>query len=41
MAPLIGLVVFLLLPIFYAITSAGLYQLRVTRHITHRAPPPP
>ncbi|MEU4475570.1 TMEM175 family protein [Micromonospora sp. NPDC023888] len=40
-APVIGLVIFLLLPVFYAITSAGLYQLRVTRRITHRRPPPP
>ncbi|MCX5064332.1 hypothetical protein OOJ91_00455 [Micromonospora lupini] len=40
MAPLVGLVIFLLLPVFYAITSAGLYQLRVTRRITGRPPPP-
>ncbi|MGW5668964.1 TMEM175 family protein [Micromonospora sp. NPDC003776] len=38
--PLVGLVIFLLLPAFYAITSAGLYQFRVTRRITHRPPPP-
>ncbi|WP_433281583.1 TMEM175 family protein [Micromonospora sp. CA-244673] len=34
--PLVGLVIFLLLPAFYAVTSAGLYQFRVTRRITHR-----
>ncbi|MEW2143330.1 TMEM175 family protein [Micromonospora vinacea] len=40
-APLIGLAIFLFLPVFYAITSAGLYQFRVTHRITHRPPPPP
>lgn len=39
--PLVGLAIFLLLPAFYAVTSAGLYQLQVTRRITHRPPPPP
>ncbi|WP_262286805.1 TMEM175 family protein [Micromonospora sp. MA102] len=40
-APLVGLAIFLLPPVFYAVTSAGLYQFRVTRRITHRPPPPP
>ncbi|MGR6319329.1 TMEM175 family protein [Micromonospora soli] len=38
--PLVGLAIFVLLPVFYAVTSAGLYQFRVTRRITHRSPPP-
>ncbi|SCL71861.1 TMEM175 family protein [Micromonospora chersina] len=38
--PLVGLAIFLLLPAFYAVTSAGLYQFRVTRRISHRPPPP-
>ncbi|MET7971325.1 TMEM175 family protein [Micromonospora sp. NPDC005305] len=38
--PLVGLAIFLLLPAFYAVTSAGLYQFGVTRRITHRPPPP-
>lgn len=38
--PLVGLVIFLLLPAFYAVTSAGLYQFRVTRRITRRPRPP-
>lgn len=39
-APLVGLAVFLLLPVFYAVTSADLYQFQVTRRITHRPAPP-
>ncbi len=39
--PLVGLGIFLVLPVFYAVTSAGLYQLQVTRRITHRPAPPP
>ncbi|GLZ60844.1 MULTISPECIES: TMEM175 family protein [Micromonospora] len=38
-APLIGLAIFLILPVFYGITSAGLYQSQATRRITHRPPP--
>ncbi|MEV1155864.1 TMEM175 family protein [Micromonospora chokoriensis] len=40
-APLIGLAIFVLLPVFYAITSAGLYHSAVTRRITHLPPPRP
>ncbi|MEV4545182.1 hypothetical protein [Micromonospora echinaurantiaca] len=40
MTPLVGLAIFLL-PVFYAVSSAGRYQSQVTRRITHRPPPPP
>ncbi|MFB9236333.1 TMEM175 family protein [Plantactinospora siamensis] len=39
-APLVGLAVFLVPPVFYAVTSAGLYQFRMTRRITRRFRPP-
>ncbi|MCZ7437310.1 TMEM175 family protein [Micromonospora sp. WMMC241] len=38
--PLVGLAIFLLPPIFYAVTSAGLYQFRLPRRISRRPPPP-
>ncbi|MFC0007306.1 TMEM175 family protein [Micromonospora siamensis] len=38
--PLVGLVIFLLPPVFFAVTSAGLYHFRLTRRIRHRTPPP-
>ncbi|GAB3183159.1 putative membrane protein [Micromonospora palomenae] len=39
-APLIGMGVFVVLPVFYAITSAGLYATPFARRIAHRPPPP-
>ncbi|MEV4492975.1 TMEM175 family protein [Micromonospora coxensis] len=39
-APQVGLAIFVLVPVFYAVTSAGLYQFRVTRRITQRPRPP-
>ncbi|WP_202864624.1 TMEM175 family protein [Micromonospora endolithica] len=40
-APLAGLVIFAVLPVFYAVTSAGLYQVPLTRRIAQRRPPEP
>jgi uncharacterized membrane protein len=37
-APLASLVIFVVLPLFYAVTSAGLYQVPVIRRIAHRPP---
>ncbi|MFC4150051.1 TMEM175 family protein [Micromonospora mangrovi] len=37
--PLVGLAIFLLPPVFYAVTSAGLYHFRFIRRISRRAPP--
>jgi uncharacterized membrane protein len=37
--PLIGLAVFLVLPVFYGITSAGLYQVPLARRMAKRSPP--
>ncbi|WKU05467.1 TMEM175 family protein [Micromonospora sp. HUAS LYJ1] len=37
-APLAGLVIFVVLPVFYAVTSAGLYQLPLIRRTAHRNP---
>jgi len=31
-------VIFVLLPVFYAVTSAGLYQVPFIRRIAHRPP---
>jgi hypothetical protein len=31
-------VIFVVLPLFYAVTSAGLYQVPVIRRIAHRPP---
>ncbi|SCL31666.1 Uncharacterized membrane protein [Micromonospora rhizosphaerae] len=39
-APLVGLLIFAVLPVFYAITSAGLYAAPFARRIAHRPPPP-
>ncbi|MBF9135009.1 DUF1211 domain-containing protein [Plantactinospora sp. S1510] len=38
-APLAGLVIFVLLPVFYAVTSAGLYQVPLIRRLARRPPP--
>jgi hypothetical protein len=35
-APLAGLVIFVVLPVFYAVTSAGLYQVPLIRRMVHR-----
>ncbi|MDG4829955.1 TMEM175 family protein [Solwaraspora sp. WMMD1047] len=37
-APLASLVIFVVLPVFYAVTSAGLYQVPLTRRIAPRPP---
>ncbi|WFE45845.1 TMEM175 family protein [Verrucosispora sp. WMMD1129] len=39
-APLAGLAIFVVLPVFYAVTSAGLYQVPLTRRIPRRPPAP-
>ncbi|MBQ0906970.1 hypothetical protein ACLQ3H_15850 [Micromonospora saelicesensis] len=39
-APLIGLVIFIVLPVFYGITSARLRQVPLRRRIARRPPPP-
>ena len=37
-APIAGLAIFVVLPVFYAVTSSGLYQVPLTRRIAHRSP---
>ncbi|GAA2324951.1 hypothetical protein GCM10010149_92960 [Nonomuraea roseoviolacea subsp. roseoviolacea] len=37
-APLAGMVIFVVLPVFYALTSAGLHQVPLVHRIAHRPP---